>query len=152
MNLPDAAQPPEPTGRQISRRGLLVGILNLLSVTVSCTSRPVRSGISPPPAEPPLNSGPRDKASRELRADLARLSQRSYSEEGVAVFLVGENLTRTQAIEPERAENTALRASFRHHAEVLARLRHEAKQDDVAKLMEVLAERQFGMLGAIEPQ
>lgn len=86
-----------------------------------------------------------DALGKRLLEDLARLKQRVYSEEGIEMFLVCEDLTRIAppGIAPD-ALSVALATDLRQHAEALARVRPGATPSDVANIVEVLAERDFG--------
>jgi hypothetical protein len=75
-----------------SRRAALIGILAMLSAGFSCLS-PRSSGPGRTNGEKnPLDSDAEDPAARELSRDLARLAARPYSEEGIPVFLVCEDI------------------------------------------------------------
>src|SRR5215510_7686585 len=83
-----------------------------------------------------------------LERDLSRLSQRAYSEQGIPVFLVCENLVsgdtpRGTGFDDGR-ESAGLAKDFRMHAETFQQIHPDGKKEDVAKLIEVLAERDFG--------
>lgn len=118
-----------------SRRRALLSILGGVSALVSCTS-------------PPKANQKTDRLEEQLLRDLKRLGARMYSDEGIPVFLVCENLASSpgsRSGRPAHASNAALAATFRRYAEVLLRVRPEVKEEDVPKLIEVLAERDFGV-------
>ncbi len=81
-----------------------------------------------------------------LLQDLSELAARDYSEEGVAVFLVCENLAgmedgkSRQAFVP-LALNQQLAGDFNRYAGMLPQLRPEVSEADVAALVELLAYR-----------
>ena len=132
----------------ITRRGAAGSLLAGIWTLVSCA----RSGRSPrTPASRPDITGPGtpDAFVRQLLRDFERTGSRTYSEEGITVFLVGENLA---ARSPERSPGRSSResngaelaAAFRHGAAVLPGMRPAVTPDDVGKLIEVLADRDFG--------
>ena len=92
-----------------------------------------------------------------LREDLERLAPRVYSEDGIPVFLVCENLVADKtsrapvkvALTPT---NTALASALHRNAEAWQRIRPDAQGKDVAKLIEVLADRDFTRGGTVEGQ
>ena len=80
------------------------------------------------------------------------VAPRAYSEEGVPVFLACENLL-TVATSQSRPVtltpfNAAVASDFRQRAEAWQRSHPDATADDVAKLIEALAERDFAAGGA----
>lgn len=77
-----------------------------------------------------------------LLADMARLGMRKYSEVGVPMFLVAENLRDIPAPPltiPQGWPDIA--AQFDRHADLLTAERPEVELRDVARLIEVLADR-----------
>ena len=81
-----------------------------------------------------------------LRADLALLGPRIYSEEGIPVFLACENLVgEGDAHKPGSpslpALNKAVAAALRDNADAFLRMHPDARERDVAPLIEVLAYR-----------
>lgn len=118
----------------INRRVALLGFFGGLTSLVSCTT--------PTPQRP-------DGFSDQLLLDLKRLEARTYSDEGVAVFLACENLAATSSSEssrPARSLNATLVADFHRLTQALPRVRSDLSGADVPKLVEVLAERNFGFL------
>jgi hypothetical protein len=93
----------------------------------------------------------REQLAAALEEDLTRLRQRAYSEEGIPVFLLGENLAaEPPASRPNPSEQRAritMANAFREHAEIFQALHPNATGSDVAKIVEVLAERDFGPPG-----
>lgn len=77
------------------------------------------------------------KADDQLRKDLA---PHEYSEEGIPVFLACEDLTKRPALTPL---NAAVASEMRSNAEAMQRIKPDVAPDDVAKLIEVLAHRDF---------
>lgn len=82
-----------------------------------------------------------------LERDLARLGQRTYSDQGIPVLLVGEDLApagvglnRARRVNVG-AESTRLAREFHRLVGLMQRLRPERTEDDVPKLIEVLADR-----------
>lgn len=93
-----------------------------------------------------------DELGEQVLRDLTRLGSRVYSEEGIAVFLACENLVRrgdgsASALPAPEPLNIALAATFRRYAEVLPRVRADVTEGDVAKLVELLADRDFAAGG-----
>jgi hypothetical protein len=90
-----------------------------------------------------------------LREDIALRSQRINSDEGIAMFLVCENLVpdRSSHTPPTvalTAMNTALALALHRNAEAWLRIRPNAQDKDVAELIEVLAQRDFTNGGTAE--
>jgi len=134
----------------IGRRHALSGIVTMLVnawAVVSCAprSRPRSGDVG---QVPPATTASDNHLGDEVLKDLTRLGSRVYSEEGIAVFLACENLARrpdgtANALPAPTALNTSLAATFRKYAEVLPRVRPEVVEGDVAKLVELLADRDF---------
>jgi hypothetical protein len=137
--------------KSIPRRSALgrlaLGLLGIVWVFISC-ARSRRDSDK---------TGLRDdrtkQVARDLERDLARLAQRDYSEQGIPVFLVGENRAGKALENGHRKdkEGTELAETFRRHATVF-RQRRDARETDVAKLVELLAEREFGMTALRPPR
>lgn len=132
------------------RRHALLTLLGGLGTLASCRTapRPTPAGASPVPPDSLRES--RDFA-RRLLADFRRTSSRTYSEEGIPVFLAGENPAgdaRRSAVAVPHTDGLCVRlaADLRRGAAVLAREHRATTVDDVGKLVEVLAERDFGTL------
>lgn len=133
-----------------TRRGLLLSLLGSFWAFLSCRTRPSSTVDGSAPASSPT-SNPSQPIDNQWLQDFDRSSSRTYSEEGIPVFLVGENLAPEQgrAMAPPAARNPAhreLAASLRQGAAMLARQRPNLSPDDVGKLVEVMAERDFGTL------
>ena len=134
----------------IGRRHALSGIVSIFAsawAVVSCAprGRPPSGAVQQAPRATAASD--KDLGDEVLR-DLTRLGSRVYSEEGIAVFLACENLARrpdgaANALPPPTALNSSLAATFRKYAEVLPRVRPEVVEGDVAKLVELLADRDF---------
>jgi len=122
---------------------MTLGILGSVWSLLSCA--PLRRD-SPPDAK---NQARRRHLADDLEQDLSVLSERDYSEQGIPVFLVGENLLSDKEPIDRRyrsgAANATLVKEFRQHADAWQQMRPDAKGTDVSKLIEVLAERDFGM-------
>ena len=89
-----------------------------------------------------------EQLARNLERDLARLGQRDYSEQGIPVFLVLENRVAGKKPPHGRSndkERATLAGAFRQHAAAFRLMPADARGADVPKLIEVLAEREFGM-------
>ncbi len=88
-----------------------------------------------------------------LSKDIARLSPRVYSEDGIPVFLACENLVPTPHQPAEVAltpMNAALASAIHRNAEAWQRIRPHAEGKEVAQLIEVLAYRDFANGGTTE--
>jgi hypothetical protein len=90
-----------------------------------------------------------DEASQLFVRDLARVENRKYAEEGIPMLLACDNL-----VDPRRAgaknvpeENAPLAAAFRHYVDLLPRVRASVSADDVARIVELLAEQDFAAGG-----
>ena len=133
------------TGRRHALRLLLGG----LGALASCRTAPRGSSIGDSPGEP---GAPAEAAAwrRLFLEDFRRTSSRTYSEEGIPVFLLGVDQApaggRTPDARAVPAESRRLAADLRRGASVLAEARLATSADDVGKLVEVLAERDFGSL------
>lgn len=132
-----------------NRRGAACGLLGGLWALVSCAAR--RPGSGDPAAR-----GTPDRWARDLGRDYVRTGARAYSEEGIPVFLVGENLGPEVAGSGPVVANTntntntdsdagRLAAALRRSGEVLPTVRPGVGPGDVGKLIEVLADRDFGV-------
>ena len=129
-----------------NRRGALAGILGFLTATISCVL-PRNERVQHGKVSEPVDTDLPDPSRRQLIQDLAQLNQRAYSEEGIAVFLVCENATRSGRGIPAdliQASNAPFLAAFRRLVKEIPRVRPEVTQDDVPKLIELLAARDFG--------
>lgn len=139
----------------IGRRGALYNfgfaILGGAWTLISCSPlRRQRTNGDGQARAPATASG--DELGDQVLKDLTRLGSRVYSEEGIAVFLACENLVRggdgaPVVLPAPEPLNTALAATFRRYAEVLPRVRPNVTEGDVAKLVELLAERDFAAGG-----
>ena len=78
-----------------------------------------------------------------LRKDIARLAPREYSEEGIPVFLACEDLAANKRSARLAPLNATIASEFRRNAAAWQRIRPEAPDSDVSKLIEVLADRDF---------
>lgn len=79
----------------------------------------------------------------ELLADMERLGQRPYAEIGVPMFLVAEDLSGTAPETKPAHADTQLAMLFAQAAEALMRRKPELTAGDVARLVEVIADRHF---------
>lgn len=123
-------------------RTFLLTLGNLVAL-LGCKSpqRPSR----PPRPDPTGAATPLGTPAEQLDCDLARLGKRTYSDQGIGVFLVCENRVGTKAdstrIQRRGNESRQLAAEFRRQVEVFKQLRPNRTDDDVPKLIEVLADR-----------
>lgn len=89
-------------------------------------------------------SGPRTAPeNRQVNEDLAHLGQHIYSEEGIPMFLACENLAASPTSRGSSALNEKVATAFHRYAEEYQRMRPEARAADVAKIIELLAGRDF---------
>ncbi len=90
---------------------------------------------------------PDPEAAERLADELRRLEARAYSEEGIPMFLAGENLAATAAGAPAGFEPSALNrqlaAAYRDYAALLPGLEREMTEYDAATLVELLADKDF---------
>lgn len=134
-------------GRRRALYGIGVSILGGAWTLISCAPlRRPRSGDGGQGGAPKAASD--EELGDQVLRDLTRLGSRVYSEEGIAVFLACENLARRPdgsagALPAPTALNHSLATTFRKYAEVLPRVRPDVVEGDVAKLVELLADRDF---------
>ena len=85
----------------------------------------------------------------KLKRDVERLAPRVYSDEGIPVFLACVDLHRP-AKKPAVLThfNAELARQMRDNAAAWERLYPEAKPEDISKLIEILADRDFNALQA----
>ena len=94
-----------------------------------------------------------DTRDDRLSADLKRLDARIYSEEGIPMFLACENLGPNQT-SPERVPvpptplNEKVASAFHQYSAQWQHSRPDAPVTDVAKIVELLAYRDFAAGGA----
>ena len=98
----------------------------------------------------------KDAIDDRLRQDLARLAPRANSEEGIPVLLACEDLvvdrTSQKSTVMLTAFNTVLASDFHKNSEAWQRIHPDAAETDVAKLVEVLADRDFANGGTEQKQ
>ena len=83
-----------------------------------------------------------------LRKDLERLSSRVYSEEGIPMILACENLVPGQQSSAASTDlNRNFASAFRRDADIWQRLHPNAAPNVVAKILELLADRDFNAGG-----
>ena len=87
-----------------------------------------------------------------LRTDFERLVKRVYSEEGIPMFLACENLAPGQSTkEPSNITLTSLNqdlsAALRRDADAWRCIRPDTAPSDLAKIVEILADRDFAAGG-----
>lgn len=78
-----------------------------------------------------------------LFADMERLGQRPYAEIGVPMFLVAEDLSQEQSTTAKKRGEPELALLFAQAAEALQRRKPDIGPSDVARLVEVMADRYF---------
>ncbi len=143
----------------INRRGALFAMGAAAICAVPSSSelvRLLRSGMtqSEGASHAAQNSDAADKAIDDrLRQDLARPT--AYSEEGIPVFLACEDLVKGKNSPKSKAALTALNATLaselRKNSASWKRIHPDAPEGDVAKVIEVLAHRDFDH-GGMETQ
>lgn len=89
-----------------------------------------------------------DHFAERLLADMARLGERPYAQVGVPMFVVAEDL-RGGPLPPLGEAWPAIAETFVRMGAVLDEQRPDAGPKDVARLIEVLADRH--LLGGAEP-
>ena len=85
---------------------------------------------------------------KQLERDLSLLARRNYAEEGIPMFLVCENLAskdRSSTRQKSAPEGAALAQELRRNAAAFDLNQPNATEADIPKILEVLAERDFGM-------
>ncbi len=138
----------------ISRRGALISIgvavLGGVECLISRSYRPRQMSV----AHNSLTAFGAELASPaddSLSADLARLQGRVYSEEGIPMFLACENLAASHT-PPEHepfpsALNKKVASAFHRYAAEWQHIHPNAPATDVAKIVELLADRDFAAGG-----
>ncbi|MDP9160586.1 MAG: hypothetical protein M3O09_10235 [Acidobacteriota bacterium] len=156
----------------MTRRGALIAISAAALGAVPLSSalvRLLRSRLAEPQESATgtqLKDAAKEAADERLRQDLARLAPNAYSEEGVPVFLACEDLvskedvvTKTDRDKTSQkssatliAFNISLASKFRKTADAWQRIHPDATGKDVAKVIEVLADRDFSSGGTEQKQ
>ena len=78
-----------------------------------------------------------------FEADIVRLSRRDYAQEGVAMYLVPEDLTQTGPPPPATADGQQLHDHFTAICTALEARNGPLASQDIAHILEVLADRHF---------
>ncbi len=136
--------------RTLNRRETLLAVAGAFSAGVSLPAWARRLSLTRD-AERPLSNAPSgDAVERHLREDLARLGERAYSDEGIPVFLACVNVAAANAhrapVQPPLFSQS-IAAQLRANGAAWLHINPEAPATDISKLIEVLAERDFGRLG-----
>jgi hypothetical protein len=126
----------------ISRRDLLQRISTALTACLLA-----RFGWS--------NAHARQRSEREedaatLLRDIAKLRGRDYSETGVSMIIACEDLTRDGTGLPD-ARDTHVAAAFDHYTALFLEAHPDASADDVAAIVEFIADRDFASGGRAFP-
>ena len=80
----------------------------------------------------------------QLQADMTMLAKRVYSEEGIPMILTCEDLTAKTPVAPaSKAMNNLVAPAFQKCVDAWKQLHPDAPVGDVAKLLELLAYRDF---------
>ncbi len=143
----------------INRRGAIVAIgaaaigaapsssalVRLLQSGMAQGGNPTQGKQNDSEANIPANSAANKAIDDRLRQDLA--APTAYSEEGVPVFLACVDLVAERASQKAKVTLTAFNATFaselRKNSESWKRIHPDAPEGDVAKVIEVLAHRDF---------
>ena len=141
----------------MNRREALVAIAAATGSAVSpkaALARLLESGQAH--HESPSGAPPNETISAvdaRLREDLERLAPRAYSEEGIPVFLACEDLAPDRTSRQPAAAltrfNAAFAADLRKNAEAWQRIHPDATDEDLGKLIQVLADRDFASGGRV---
>jgi len=91
-----------------------------------------------------LQKGAEEGAASRLEREWARLAGRNYAEEGIEVFLAGESWPGSGRERRGSAEGQRLAGELRALAEAYERWKPGATGEDLPKVVEVLAARDFG--------
>ncbi len=141
----------------MNRRGALVtlGLTALGGVAWSITRPRLLAAALAHPSLAALDTPAQQALDDRLREDIALRSQRINSDEGIAMFLVCENLVpdKSSHMPPKpalTAMNAALASAVQRNADAWLRIRPDAQGKDVAELIEVLAQRDFSNGGKVE--
>jgi hypothetical protein len=98
-------------------------------------------------AEAGANTTQASEFGEQLVRELTRLENRVYSEQGIPMFLACKNLARSGNDPPDspvaRPSSAPLAAAFRRCVETLPQIRADVTENDVAKLVELLADQDF---------
>ena len=120
---------------------LLLGAIGSAWAFVACVPR--RRSV--PEADVERNA---PETPEQLKEDWARLEQRNYAEQGIPMFLMCENLSPTaepgSTSERNFRDGRILAAALRNTAEIFQHIHPSPKASDVPRLIEALAERDFG--------
>lgn len=98
------------------------------------------------------NKGAAGDFDERVAAEMSRLSSRVYSEEGIPMLLACENLVppatagKTPVL-PTTAFNKVFSSAFHRYAVAWQRLHPDATEDDVPKVLELLADLDFAAGG-----
>ena len=140
----------------ISRRGAMVAIatatFSRLSLLVGMGRQPRRYDTAN--SFIPFDAQNTDQRDGSLSEDLKRLDARVYSEEGIPMFLACENLGPNQTSSehppsPPTHLNVILASAFHRYADQWQHTRTDAPNADVARIVELLADRDLAA-GGIE--
>ena len=127
----------------INRRTTLIAIAAACGTGLShaALGRFADTGSTVPAADAPKPTG-----EAELRDNLARVGSHEYSEEGVPVFLACVDLVAEQAGKTGASPtpfSAQIASDLRRYGEAWQRLHPDAPETDAAKVIEMLAERDF---------
>ena len=128
--------------RRNALRVMLSGLLGSIWAFISCTPlRRENSHSTVADSEPAL-------LAKQLEGDLSLLARRNYAEEGIPMFLVCENFAskdRASTRQKSIPEGVALAQELHRNAAAFDLNHPNATEADIPKILEVLAERDFGM-------
>lgn len=126
----------------ISRRKLIRGIGGSAMAAAAVSSGILRTADARAADLPGMV--PKEEEAEQVLYEIARLEARYYTEEGVAMVLSCENLAAPtlESFEPNEL-NGRFASGFQHYAALLAELRSDLSDQDVAAIVELLAWRDF---------
>ena len=134
-----SSKSPPTTGPTIRRRSAILSLFGAIWAFASC---------SPFRRQPKISAQPVDE---QLASELEQIEARVYSEQGIPMLLACQNLDgasgKSSGSLSSQSRNPGLAARFRELAQALQRLRPNLKDNDVGKLVEVLAVRDLAAGG-----
>lgn len=128
----------------INRRTTLLGLAAACGTAISSTALGRFADVA---SRAPAAGVPTPAGEAELRDDLARMSApHALSEEGVPVFLACVDVVAEQAGKTRTSAtpfSAQIASDLRRYGDAWQRLHPDAPEGDVAKLIQILAERDF---------
>lgn len=128
----------------INRRTTLLSMAAAFGAAISNAALGRFAGSAP---TKPAAGAAKSTGEAELHDDLVRMAApREYSEEGVPVFLACVDLVAEQAGKsgpPANPFSAQIAANLRRYGDAWQRLHPDAPEGDVARLIQILADRDF---------